>query len=88
MKPVSPKDFLDMQFTQKDLDKMRPDYWWATWWRRAYVTLRWSRRIDFVCWFSKYFWDIHDYNHWQGRDGVPCHMVAYRCWNCGKEFYI
>jgi hypothetical protein len=44
--------------------------------------------IDWICWFSKYFWDIHDYYRHRGGDGVPMHFVKYKCWNCNKEFTI
>lgn len=42
----------------------------------------------FVCWFSKYFWDIHDYHVWKGGDGNPSHFYTYTCTRCNKEFTI
>jgi hypothetical protein len=44
--------------------------------------------IRFVCWFSRHFWDIHDYLEHAGGDGTPSHMYTSHCWNCGKEFTI
>jgi len=44
--------------------------------------------IKFVCWFSKQFWDIHDYHKYKGGDGHPTHFYTYKCWNCNKEFII
>ena len=45
-------------------------------------------RIKFVCWFSRRFWDIHDYSVNYGGDGYPSHFYTYKCWNCGKHFGI
>ena len=42
----------------------------------------------FTCWFSRRFWDIHDYPVSRGGDGFPSHFYTYHCWNCGKEFGI
>ena len=44
--------------------------------------------IRFICWFSRRFWDIHDYPVRKGSNGTPSHFYTYRCWNCGKEFGI
>lgn len=44
--------------------------------------------LRFVCWFSRRFFDIHDWPIEMGGDGVPCHHHTYRCPNCGKEFGI
>lgn len=44
--------------------------------------------IDFVCWFSRKFWDIHDYDGSHGGDGIPTHFYEYTCWNCGAKFGI
>ena len=44
--------------------------------------------IRFVCWFSRHFWDIHDYPHAWGGSGYPWHFHVYRCWHCGREFSI
>lgn len=44
--------------------------------------------IRFVCWFSRRFWDIHDFTKNHGGDGTPSHFYVYRCWNCGKAFEI
>ena len=42
---------------------------------------------QFVCWFSKRFWDIHDYP--DGKDfKEPAHFMEYECERCGKKFYI
>ena len=43
--------------------------------------MRW---IDFVCWFSRKFHDIHDYYRSWGGDDIPTHFYIYRCWNCGR----
>ena len=42
----------------------------------------------FICWFSRKFWDIHDYHEFTGGDGIPEHFRIYKCSNCGKEFII
>jgi hypothetical protein len=42
----------------------------------------------FICWFSKKFYDIHDYHKRLGGDDIPTHFHEYTCWNCGKKFYI
>ena len=47
-----------------------------------------TRNIRFVCWFSRKFYDIHDYFVRAGGDGTPSHMYEYTCWNCGKKFHI
>lgn len=44
--------------------------------------------IRFICWFSRRFFDIHDYPRWAGGDGIPTHWHIYKCWNCAKEFKI
>ena len=44
--------------------------------------------IGFVCWFSRKFWDIHDYRVEWGGCGHPYHFYTYKCWHCGKEFGI
>ena len=45
-------------------------------------------RIEFVCWFSARFWDIHDYLGDAGGDGMPSHFYDYHCWRCGQKFNI
>lgn len=47
--------------------------------------MRW---IKFVCWFSRKFFDIHDYKKAWGGDGFPMHFCTYHCWNCGKDFNL
>lgn len=47
-----------------------------------------TRNIKFVCWFSRRFWDIHDYFVHAGGDGSPSHFYTYTCWHCGKRFGI
>lgn len=44
--------------------------------------------IRFYCWFSRRFFDVHDYKKSKGGDGVPSHFYTYKCWKCGKEFRI
>lgn len=44
--------------------------------------------IKFVCWFSRKFYDIHDYPVRSGGDGTPSHFWEYECWNCHKKFGI
>jgi len=41
-----------------------------------------------VCWFSQWFWDVHDYKKEKGGDGVPSHFHEYTCSMCGKKFTI
>jgi hypothetical protein len=48
----------------------------------------WPKPIRFRCWFSRRFWDIHDYQKEKGGDGVPSHFKTYKCWNCDQEFEI
>jgi hypothetical protein len=43
---------------------------------------------DFVCWFSRTFFDVHDYTENRGGDGIPTHFHTYTCWHCGKQFTI
>lgn len=61
-----------------------------------------SRWLQFICWFSKYVCDIHDYPVSCGGDGDIMHFHAgavgtehfatpsylYVCWACGKEFRV
>jgi hypothetical protein len=44
--------------------------------------------IRLICWFSRRFFDIHDYFVHSGGDGVPTHWHVYRCWNCRREFWV
>jgi len=44
--------------------------------------------LRFVCWFSRKFFDIHDYHESWGGDGLPTHFYEYHCSNCGKPFVI
>lgn len=44
--------------------------------------------IDDICWFSKKYWDIHDYYKSSGGDGIPTHFYTYTCSKCLKEFSI
>lgn len=57
-------------------------------WARLWHWLRFGARMNFTCWFSRHFWDIHDYPVRKGGDGIPSHFYTYKCWNCGKEFGI
>ena len=41
-----------------------------------------------TCWWSRKFWDIHDYRVSRCGDGHPTHCFTYRCWNCGSHFRI
>lgn len=41
-----------------------------------------------ICWFSKQFWDIHDYPTKKGGNGFPLHFYKYKCTECNKEFEI
>jgi hypothetical protein len=43
---------------------------------------------DFICWFSKEFFDVHDYREERGGDGIPTSFHVYTCWNCGKNFTV
>lgn len=46
-----------------------------------------SKLAIFRCWFSKRFWDIHDYP--DGKEyKQPIHWIEYECERCGKKFYI
>lgn len=41
-----------------------------------------------ICWFSKKFWDVHDYHISKGGTGHPAHFHMYRCSKCHKDFQI
>ena len=41
-----------------------------------------------ICWFSKKFFDIHDYPTHKGGDGTPSHFCFYTCPACNKRFRI
>ncbi len=41
-----------------------------------------------ICWFSKNFYDVHDYKLSQGGTGVPSHMYEYMCPKCRHLFSI
>lgn len=41
-----------------------------------------------ICWFSRNFWDLHDYLTDTGGDGEPTHFYTYTCRGCGKPFSI
>lgn len=47
-----------------------------------------NRFLQFVCWFSRKFFDIHDYPVSMGGDGLPSHFHTYQCHRCKKEFTI
>lgn len=44
--------------------------------------------IEWICWFSGHFFDIHDYPKNRGGDDTPSHFYTYTCWNCEKKFGI
>jgi hypothetical protein len=39
-----------------------------------------------TCWFSKWFWDIHDYPVNKGGNGSPLVDTTHTCPRCGKVF--
>ena len=41
-----------------------------------------------ICWFSKRFFDVHDYHIHKGGDGYPVHFYEYKCPVCDKLFYV
>ncbi len=41
-----------------------------------------------TCWFSKHFWNVHDYHKHKGGDGYPYHFYEYTCLKCGQKFEI
>jgi len=41
-----------------------------------------------TCWFSKHFWDVHDYKMNKGGDGTPSHFYVYACSKCKANFTI
>jgi hypothetical protein len=43
--PMNPSEFLDRALTQEDCDKMMPEYWEKTWYRRLYVQIRWTYAV-------------------------------------------
>ena len=44
--------------------------------------------LEDICWFSRKYWDKHDYHKSKGGDGTPSHFYEYTCTNCGKKFFI
>jgi len=52
----------------------------------SWIILNNSHR--FICWWSKHFFDIHDYHVGKGGDGFPSHFYEYKCNRCGKTFTI
>ena len=66
----------------KDMFKFFILIFWPFYIIRKYPPLPW------VCWFSKRFWDIHDYPVEMGGDGCPQHFYTYTCHRCGKGFGI
>lgn len=53
-----------------------------------FIPLRKYIKLKNVCWFSKSFWNVHDYPIEFGGDGIPSHFYIYKCSNCKKEFGI
>lgn len=41
-----------------------------------------------TCWFSKKFFDVHDYIKTKGGDGIPTHFYKYTCPKCKTKFSI
>jgi len=41
-----------------------------------------------ICWFSRRWFDVHDYPAVKGGDGYPCHFSTYTCPMCGVTFVI
>lgn len=41
-----------------------------------------------ICWFSKNFWNIHDYHVSKGGTGSPYHFYDYNCSKCNSKFTI
>lgn len=41
-----------------------------------------------ICWFSKKFYNVHDYWTSKGGDGDPDHFFVYTCHECGSKFKI
>lgn len=41
-----------------------------------------------ICWFSRKFYDVHDYPLDKGGNGHPWHFYKYECPNCGAKFGI
>lgn len=43
---------------------------------------------DSICWFSKKFFNIHDYHLHRGGDGVPTPFYEYKCSKCKQKYNI
>lgn len=39
-----------------------------------------------ICWFSKHFWNVHDYPKHKGGNGLPFVDSDFICPNCQKPF--
>lgn len=59
-----------------------------TWWTIKCLFGFGSVKDGSVCWYSKIFYDIHDYHKHKGGDGVPCHFYTYHCSECDETFTI
>jgi len=58
------------------------------WWFIKCVMGFGSVKDGSTCWFSKKFFDIHDFYVSKGGDGYPSSFYSYQCSRCEKEFYI
>lgn len=41
-----------------------------------------------ICWFSRKYYDVHDYPIHKGGDDYPTHFIKYTCHKCGEDFGI
>ena len=58
--------------------------WWII---KGYLGFS-SIKDNSTCWFSYYYFDVHDYKKNKGGDGYPSHFFVYTCSRCRGKFYI
>lgn len=69
-------------------EAMYREHWKHVWWFFKCITGIGSVYDGSICWFSKKFWNVHDYPVRCGGDGTPWHMDHSNCSKCGGEFSV
>lgn len=41
-----------------------------------------------ICWFSKNYWNVHDFPKDKGGNGYPDYFITYTCSKCSKKYTI
>ncbi|PRY29794.1 hypothetical protein CLV58_12556 [Spirosoma oryzae] len=60
----------------------------AIWWTIKCLLGLGSIRDGSICWFSRTFFDVHDYPLDKGGSGYPDHFFSHQCPSCNKSFFI